>query len=295
MSKSSASFSILLGFLLAVACSGGASKKTEEGSESSNNDLLLAEGKELLESHCYSCHNPKASHKSRLAPPMFAVKKHYMKGNSSEEDFTNDIISFLNDPSKKKAKMKGAVEKFNLMPKLSYKEEDIKKIASYLYHAELEKPEGHDKKGKKGKGGKGHEQNEHTSYLEKGQEIALGTKKILGKNLIGAINNKGTDEALSFCSEKAIHLTDSMANELNAKVKRVSDQNRNPDNKASQSELAYIQESKQRIKEGKKPKPQILEKGDHFIGYYQIMTNKMCLQCHGKPNQDIIMMVEKGN
>ncbi|WP_338769735.1 hypothetical protein WAF17_10435 [Bernardetia sp. ABR2-2B] len=56
----------------------------------------------------------------------------------------------------------------------------------------------------------------------------MQTKGVLGKNLLGAINSKGTEHAVSFCSTKAIHLTDSMAVALNAYVKRVSNKNINP-------------------------------------------------------------------
>ena len=266
---------------VSYSCMSHDPKRSSSSSENMSQEDI-AKGLELMKINCYSCHNPEAKEESRLAPPFFAVKNHYMKDEPSLDEFTKEMIDFICNPSEEKSKMKGAIEKFNLMPQLSYQEEDLKKIAAYLYHTELEHPKGHQQHKKVGKG------HSETDPIEKGQEIALKTKKILGKNLIGAINAKGTVAALNFCSEKAIHLTDSMSQELNAKVKRVSDKNRNPNNAASESELAYIEESKELIAKGEQAKPQLLKEGDRYIGYYPIMTNQMCLQCHGEPKKDIL-------
>ncbi len=74
-----------------------------------------------------------------------------------------------------------------------------------------------------------------------------------------------------------------MAVALNTKIKRVSDKNRNPENKANEAELAYIAAAKLAIAQGEKAKPQLTMFGEKQIGYYPIMTNKMCMQCHGQP------------
>lgn len=126
------------------------------------------------------------------------------------------------------------------------------------------------------------------SPLEIGQNIANQTQLVLGKNLMKAINSKGTEYAVSFCSTKAIHLTDSSGLSLNAKVKRVSDKNRNPDNIANWDELNYMQAAKRDLAEGKTPKPIIHDNGsDKLYGFYPIVTNQMCMQCHGEPKTEI--------
>ncbi len=124
-------------------------------------------------------------------------------------------------------------------------------------------------------------------YLKEGQQMATQTQMILGKNLMKAIQSQGTEYAVSFCSDEAIHLTDSMALAFNARLKRVSDQNRNPNNKANEAELAYINQVKTTISEGKMAKPQLTKSGDKRIGYYPIFTDKRCMQCHGSPESDI--------
>jgi len=278
-------FFILLSLFFGLAaCVQTAKESGDSNNVQEQESTIIAEGKELFKIQCAACHNPEAKGDNRLAPPPHAIKKHYQKDNEDLSSFTKEMIAFLNEPSEEKAKMKHAIEKFNLMPKMNYQEEDLQKIAAYIYGTEFEKGHG---KGKHKQKRKKAEVGSDEYYLKKGKQLALGTKKVLGKNLIGAINAKGSEGALEFCSAKAIHLTDSMANELKASIKRVSDQNRNPDNVASESELAYIMESKARLKDGKDPKPQLLKEGDKYIGYYPILTNQMCLQCHGKPNVDI--------
>lgn len=115
----------------------------------------------------------------------------------------------------------------------------------------------------------------------------MQTKSVLGKNLLQAINSKGTAGALSFCNIQAIPLTDSMAVLLDASVKRVSDKNRNPNNKANASELEYIRQSKVALAKGMEIEPKLITTANGYTGYYPILTNKMCMQCHGEKGSDI--------
>jgi hypothetical protein len=131
------------------------------------------------------------------------------------------------------------------------------------------------------------EQEVESPTLQIGQDIANQTQATLGRNLMQAINTGGTEYAIPFCSEKAVFLTDSMALSLNATVKRVSDKNRNPNNAANEEELAYIIEAKELLANGENPKGAIKSVGNREIGYYPILSNQMCMQCHGKPDSDI--------
>jgi len=124
-------------------------------------------------------------------------------------------------------------------------------------------------------------------YETKGMEIAFGTKKILGKNLMGTMKEKGALEALKFCNIKAMPLTDSMATVNKVSIKRVSDKTRNPNNKANVRELKSIQYFKELLANGGKITPIIDKKGEDVFFYYPIITNDMCLKCHGTPNQEI--------
>jgi hypothetical protein len=118
-------------------------------------------------------------------------------------------------------------------------------------------------------------------------KYAIQTKGVLGKNLMNAINKQGTEKAIEFCSTKAIVLTDSMGAALNATIKRVSDQPRNPHNLANEYETAFINELKEKISKSEKLTSKIKESNGKTVGYFPIETNAMCLQCHGSKNSDI--------
>lgn len=259
-------------------------------------------GKKLMETNCYTCHSPTASQSDRIGPPMIAIKKHYIDDNTTKEEFIADIQSWIKNPNAQDAKMHGAVKRFGVMPKQAFPEETIAKIADYMFDYDIDQPEWFEKHFNEEKGnqrgqGKGqgqgmHKQQAETNfedlpYAERGLKYALSTKSVLGKNLMGTIQKKGTLEALAFCNEKAYPLTDSMSVVHNASIKRVSDKPRNQNNQANDKELTYINSFKNDIKNKKEPKP-IVDLIDNKVHvYYPITTNTMCLQCHGKPNQDI--------
>jgi hypothetical protein len=250
-----------------------------------------SESKKLMETNCYLCHSPSApENEGRIAPPMVAIKARYIdKEGYNKEEFIAAVKSFVENPTEDKALMYGAVRKHGLMPKQAFSEESIEKIAVFMFDYQIEEPEwfkahwqgnGNDNWSQSGK--KVAENNKPKSIDEIGLEYALSTKKVLGNNLMGAIQKKGTLAALEFCNLKAIALTDSIATKHNATIKRVSDRNRNPNNKANAEELKYIAQFKIDMAAKKEIKPVVLEKGAKIQFYYPIETNTICLQCHGK-------------
>ncbi len=124
-------------------------------------------------------------------------------------------------------------------------------------------------------------------YLKTGKELALQTKASLAKYLVSALGENGSAGAVEFCNTKAIAITDSMSLALGAHIKRVSDQPRNPVNTANEAELAYIKKWKEAKVNGKDKAPIVTEIAGKMVGYYPIITNQMCMQCHGKPGIDI--------
>ena len=261
-------------------------------------------GKKLMETNCYVCHSPTAGHDDRIGPPMIAIKKHYINDETTKEQFIADIQAWVKNPNEVDARMRGAVRRFGVMPKQAFPEETIEKIADYMYDYEIHQPEWfedhfNEEMGKnKGKGngmehGKGKHQQQAQSnvedlpYGERGLNYALATKAVLGKNLMGTIQKKGTLEALEFCNVKAYPLTDSMAVVHNATIKRVSDKPRNQKNKANTEELQYIETFKTLVAENKEISPIVQEIEEDVHVYYPIITNTMCLQCHGKPETNI--------
>ncbi|MEC3964188.1 DUF3365 domain-containing protein [Flagellimonas halotolerans] len=128
---------------------------------------------------------------------------------------------------------------------------------------------------------------ENPDYAEMGMSYAQETQKVLGKALMGTIQNKGVKEAVVFCNEKAYPLTDSMATKFNARIKRVSDKPRNPNNKANATELAHIETFKKAIVSGDSIAPILDKANGEVYFYYPIVTKGLCLNCHGSPEKNI--------
>lgn len=95
-------------------------------------------GKKLMENNCYMCHNPKALPESRKAPSMTEIKLNYLTEDISKEDFINEIEAWTKKPSKEKAKMPDAVEKYGLMPYQFFPENTIRQIADYMFETKME-------------------------------------------------------------------------------------------------------------------------------------------------------------
>lgn len=134
-------FSIGL-LLLVVACADNKTKPTEEqdlGEQSAKS--IASEGYELMKMQCYACHNPESpSHDEILAPPLAAVKMRYQMQYKSEEAFVTAVVKWTVDPQESKALMRGAVDKFKVMPKQLFKAAEIQKIATYIFNNKLEEP-----------------------------------------------------------------------------------------------------------------------------------------------------------
>lgn len=303
--KNTIYFLLLLLFL--GSCKNASKDNNNDSAFLQDENLIDHPGKKLMETNCYVCHSPTATEADRIAPPMVAIKKHYISDDTSKEDFKTAIQEWIKNPSKDKAKMFGAVNRFGVMPKTPYPQETIDQIADYMFDNDIEEPEWFQKhfnqENRQGKGhGRGKEmgkgfhkgmgkaqllEDKNTSYEALGLKYALSTKAELGKNLMGTIQKKGTLEALKFCNEKAYPLTDSMSIVNHAKIKRVSDLPRNQKNQANTKELQYIESFKTVIANNEEPKPIVEEMDDIVKFYYPITTNSMCLQCHGQPSTDI--------
>ncbi|MDG2195034.1 MAG: DUF3365 domain-containing protein [Polaribacter sp.] len=124
-------------------------------------------------------------------------------------------------------------------------------------------------------------------YALIGKQYALSTKKVLGKNLMTAIQKEGTIAALKFCNNNAYSLVDSMSVLYNASIKRVSDKPRNKKNTANAEELKHITSFKTKVLNKQKINPFVKDNGDKVTFYAPIITNGMCLQCHGTLEKEL--------
>lgn len=126
-----------------------------------------------------------------------------------------------------------------------------------------------------------------SAYMAEGAAFAQNTQKILGKNLMQAMEKGGPAYALAFCNTKAMPLTDSMAVYHKVKISRVSDKPRNPNNKASSEQENVISTFKEQLVSNGEVQPILVKKEDQVHFYQPIITNNMCLKCHGDTQNDI--------
>ena len=112
---------------------------------------------------------------------------------------------------------------------------------------------------------------------------ATATKKLLMKNVGEQMQKGGPESALEFCNIEAMPLTKSMSDKHGLVISRVSDKNRNPKNVANADELKLIEQYKKQLLAGELLKPVRTE--THY--YEPLVTNAMCLQCHGEPGKNI--------
>jgi mono/diheme cytochrome c family protein len=99
------------------------------------------EGKELLATHCQSCH--RADNDPPKAPPMYGVQKRYKMDSADKADFVRKVSEFVQQPSEEKALLKRAIQHVGLMPAIDVAEVDLKKVAAYIHDASFAVPCSH--------------------------------------------------------------------------------------------------------------------------------------------------------
>jgi len=261
--------------LLTWSCSGGADKNSISSKMQRQLQNEPHPGQKLIAKHCYLCHANEAPSASRIGPPMTHVKDYYLTNYPTQEEFTEHLISFVQDPAEENSIMPGALEKFGLMPKQQFPLEALHQIADYLYNTDISKNES------------AANGIDSTNFNEVGLHIALSTKKVLGQNLMSAMQNEGPLHALEFCNVEALPLTDSMSRVHHVTIQRVSDKNRNPLNAASEKETEYIKGYQKEVDANKDVNPFVVADGNKSVFYYPIITNEMCLTCHGNPEPSL--------
>lgn len=102
------------------------------------------EGNELFKTYCDACHGMAGgmNMRQRIAPPIAAVRMHYISHYPDQPSFVNAITSWVEHRDPRKSLMRGAIRRFNIMPPISVKKEDSIKIANYIYSGQLDVPQG---------------------------------------------------------------------------------------------------------------------------------------------------------
>ncbi len=122
------------------------------------------------------------------------------------------------------------------------------------------------------------------SFILRGDSISSGVQKILLANVMLAMKSGGSVNAVSFCNERAMPLTDSLAKAYNCEIKRVSDKFRNPANKPTDTDLDIWT----KISSSKSMSPVVSAENGHIVYYKPILiAMPACLKCHGSQSKEI--------
>ncbi len=103
-------------------------------------DATQQEGQNLFKQYCISCHltTPDALKKDKmLAPPIGRVVEHYKGTFSDKTGFVNAVVNWANKPNQDAVLMPGAARKFGLMPPMPIGNDNLKKIANYMFDADF--------------------------------------------------------------------------------------------------------------------------------------------------------------
>jgi hypothetical protein len=111
----------------------------------------------------------------------------------------------------------------------------------------------------------------------------------LSSNLLAAITRSGLNEALPYCSDKAIPITKAVATRNGVRLNRVTHEARNPANKATDTELAVIRQFQAEFVAKQLPAATVLTNANQAAAVYVpiVISNPLCLMCHGKPGTEV--------
>lgn len=125
-------------------------------------------------------------------------------------------------------------------------------------------------------------QEEKTAFLILGDSISGEAQKTLLQNVSKAMQAGGPEYAVDFCHLEAMPLTDSISLKHGVSIRRLTDKNRNPENRIRTDDdkeaWEYIKAEKNEF---------IRQDQDGSVSYYKPINIGMetCLTCHGKPGK----------
>lgn len=102
------------------------------------------EGEKLYKTYCSACHGATGGMdmNKRLAPPIAAVRLHYIAVMPDKTSFVKAIANWVEKQDVNKTLMRGAIRKFKLMPPVAVSRKDAEKIAAYIYEGKIDEPAG---------------------------------------------------------------------------------------------------------------------------------------------------------
>jgi len=118
--------------------------------------------------------------------------------------------------------------------------------------------------------------------LDTSRYLSQQAFQALSSVLMAQVQAVGPDGAVAFCNERALPLTDSVAQHHGISIRRVASKYRNPANAANAEETALLAEWEKAMAALEQPKPRWFDRGDRIDWYGAItIPNPRCLDCHG--------------
>lgn len=121
--------------------------------------------------------------------------------------------------------------------------------------------------------------------------VAIATEAFseLSSNLLAAIARTGFNEALPYCSDKAIPITQGVAARNGVGLSRVTHKARNPAHKATEAELALLRQFQSELATKRSPAPVLVTNNPPAAAVYVpiVISTPLCLSCHGQPGTEI--------
>jgi len=127
-------------------------------------------------------------------------------------------------------------------------------------------------------------------YLELGDDLMGETKRKISATLVEAMEKGGVKYASQYCNLVAYPIVDSMSKVHNARIRRVSDKPRNPNDAMDNEEQKVFALFKAKAQEpNAELAPVVIQHDDGTVGYYAPIKISMptCLKCHGEVGKDI--------
>ncbi|MCP5518661.1 MAG: DUF3365 domain-containing protein [Verrucomicrobiales bacterium] len=126
---------------------------------------------------------------------------------------------------------------------------------------------------------------------QRGVLIVQQAFTMLSSNLARAIQTGGISNALSYCSVKALPLTQLVGDTNRVRLRRVTHKPRNPANRASAAELGILAGFQSALAAGRTNPPPVLttnDAGGLSLHAPIVLNNPLCLNCHGRPGDQIL-------
>jgi len=111
----------------------------------------------------------------------------------------------------------------------------------------------------------------------------------LTAELTAAIARNGTVKALEVCSVRAPQIAAETGKNNGVALRRATTRPRNPKNAANESEQAILAAFAAALIQKEAPKPQTVIHSDGGVTFHApiVISNPLCLQCHGSTDKDI--------